>query len=107
MLLKSKLSQQDLDELLRRLKTTDSSMSSFTQYDRSVNLPVVNKMEPSTDSTMPTNAANVTKTVSSNPSSETTQPALNKSLNNDVDLDSTLVIADPNSSANNLNTSTS
>ena len=107
MLLKSKLSQQDLDELLRRLKTTDSSMSSFTQYDRSVNLPVVNKMEPSTDSAMSTNAANVTKTVSTNPNSETTQPALNKSLNNDVDLDSTLVIADPNSSANNLNTSTS
>ena len=107
MLLKSKLSQQDLDELLRRLKTTDSSMSSFTQYDRSVNLPVVNKMEPSTDSSMPTTASGVTKTVSSNPSSETTQPALNKSLSNDVDLDSTLVIADPNSSANNLNTSAS
>ena len=93
MLLTPKLSQNDLDEVLRILKAKENSMSGFTQYDNSM--------------------ANISKT-KLNPAMVPVQKQIDdqkenlvihkNSINNvDVDLDSTLVIAD--NSANNLNTS--
>lgn len=78
MLVKSKMSQQDLDDVLRILKEKDTSMNGFAEYNNSSLL--------------------ITKLHTSHHHHKENQ--VNETA---VDLDSTLVVAD--SSANNLNTS--
>ena len=90
MLLKSKLTQRDLDEVLRLLKANDHSMSGFAQYENS--------------------SASLTSSDANNNGSSQKERlvAADKSVfdssGGPVDLDSTLVVAD--NSASNLNTST-
>jgi len=85
MLVKSKLTHKDLDEVLRILKEKDNSMNGFAQYDNS-----------STLLQLP-----IKQTGHHNNHKEN---QINESANEtSVDLDSTLVVAD--NSANNLNTS--
>ncbi len=80
MLVKSKMSQKDLDDVLRVLKEKDNSMNGFAEYNNSSCL--------------------ITKLTSHHHK----ENQLNENVNETtVDLDSTLVVAD--SSANNLNTS--
>ena len=80
MLVKSKMSQKDLDDVLRVLKEKDNSMNGFAEYNNSSCL--------------------ITKLTSHRHK----ENQLNENVNETtVDLDSTLVVAD--SSANNLNTS--
>ena len=84
--LKSKLTQKDLDEVLRILKARDNSMNGFSHYDNST-----------------TNIATSASASVSVVKAKQKTACDNQKENVAVDLDSTLVVADNSSS--NLNTS--
>ena len=99
MLIKSKLSQRDLDEVLRILKSNDNSMMGFAQYDNSCS-----RIHKSENNNNNNNKSDMKKS-SSIQQKENHVNAKATSISNEpiVDLDTTLVIAD--NSSNNLNTS--
>jgi len=97
MLVKSKLTQQDLDEVLRILKQRDNSMSGFSQYDNtssSSSLLLVTTAKKA--NLLPCQLQKENQAINDNGNGCVTETAV-------VDLDSTLVVAD--NSSNNLNTS--
>ena len=93
MLVKSKLTQQDLDEVLRILKQRDNSMSGFSQYDNTSSLLVTTAKKANL---LPCQLQKENQAVNDNGNGCVNETAV-------VDLDSTLVVAD--NSSNNLNTS--
>lgn len=88
MTLKSKLSQQDLDDVLRMLKSADTSMSSFSQYDSTNN----------GENTLTTTITTTTTNSSATSKVDNTSGKLNTTT--DTELDSTLVVGDHNSTLN-------
>jgi hypothetical protein len=91
MLVKSKLTQQDLDEVLRILKERDNSMNGFSQYDNTSSSSLSKKAN-----LLPCQLQKENQIINDNGNGCVNETAV-------VDLDSTLVVAD--NSSNNLNTS--
>jgi hypothetical protein len=110
---RAKLSPQDLDDVLKRLQTTDTKMNSFTQFSNTevkTEPKIQEAAESETQKLINVNNQAPVATEKSLSEVANTEPCSNNEnqnvadlSNNASDMDSTF-IAD--SSANNLNTST-